>query len=276
MTNATRPPDIDGMIGGGLARRRRRNAVRAGVAAVAVLALGGGGYAATQLGDGDTETGPSVVDEPSVAPSDAAERPPTCRTDVAVELGTCRRFVASDESVAVEADLTFGAEGWESGDHPVLAFDGDWGGATVYQATRLAGADYCSLDENDQWQATSRPAAEMASVLASQLARLPQSTVIEPITPTQAYGYDALHLRLRIVDDCGAGVYHLADTSVGAHGISYYDGQAVAPDVIVDFLVVDVEGIPIVAEFWHHPQADPELISELISVRDSISFVTSD
>ena len=264
------PPDLQSVISGGQGRRRRRNATLLGGGVLAVVLVGGGILAATQLAGGP-DPAPPVATQPSEGAS-APQSYPTA--DGQLEPGTYRKVVGVHESGGrISVDLTFGTTGWLVGEHPVLELDRDFGGVTVYQAERLAGSDYCSLVADDPvWLETSRAAAGTSGGLARQLASLPSSAVVEPITTTQAFGQDAVHLRVRIEDDCSPGVYHLADTSVGTHGVSYADYAEAAPDVIVDFLVVDLDGTPVVAEYWHHPGADPDLVSEVTSVRDSISF----
>ena len=267
----TSPPDVAGMITAGRTRRRRRNSVVVGGGLAALTLVAGGIFAATQLGDGGTTDAP-VADQAS----EGASVPPSYeRARDPLEPGTYRKYVVVEpEPGQLQADLTFALPGWDVNEHPVLERDGDWGGVGVYAVEELAGSNPCDTRPEDDWGATSRPAADTTDALAGQLASLPRSTVIEPVTRVQAFGRPGHHVRVRITDDCLPGVYHLAETSVGSHGVSY-SKPGKSPDVIADFLVVDVDGSPIVAEYWHHPGADPQLVAEVAGVRDSIEFVPS-
>ena len=89
--------------------------------------------------------------------------------------------------------------------------------------------------------------AGTSQALAEQLAQLPQSTVIQPPTPVQAFGRDAVHLQVRIDNDCGATRGTASPRRVrGSHGISY--SVSPANGVVVDFWVVDVDGVPVVVD----------------------------
>ena len=62
---STSRPDIDGLIRGGRARRRRRNVARIGVAAAAAALVGGGAYGVTQLDGGDDRSQPGFANDPT-------------------------------------------------------------------------------------------------------------------------------------------------------------------------------------------------------------------
>ncbi len=83
----------------------------------------------------------------------------------------------------------------------------------------------------------------------------------------QAFGRDAVHLRLRINNNCGAGWYRVAETIRGAHGITYDPVRA----VVIDFWLVD-EGRPVVLETWHEVNASSHLEGQIARVRDSITL----
>ena len=75
------PPDVDRLIIGGRQRRRHRNLVRAGGAALALVLVGGGAYAVMHQ-DGGTAQGsrladaPSATSDPTGDPQAAVELPP--------------------------------------------------------------------------------------------------------------------------------------------------------------------------------------------------------
>ena len=204
-------PDMDRLISGGRARRRRRTLARTGIAAVLVAVLvGGGAYGVMQI-----DSGTAV--EPAQPPSTTTT--PETFQDLdgdPLEPGTYRVAVGADASgVAIGADLTFDDEAWNANDFPVLLKEGRYGGVAVYQPAALAAGDGCS-NENPN-----RDVADSPQALAEQLALLPQSTVAQPPAPAQAFGRDAVHLRLRIDHDCGTSRYYrVAESELGAqHGI---------------------------------------------------------
>lgn len=276
MTNATRP-DLDGLISGGQSRRRRRNLTLLAGAAAAVVLVGGGIFGFTQLGDGDdgdSKTATEPSESVTSAPTPGGESPPAYETSND-QPGTYRRILgAQPDGELVAADWTFAGEGWDLGDHPVVEDGGDTAGVSVYRPLELAGDDACT--EEYQWVVPGRPVASTIDGIAQQLTELPQATVLEPPTATEAFGHSAVHVRVRIEDRCDGGLapaYYLADTEQGAHGISYWRGSR-PTDVVMDFLVVDVDGTPVVAEYWHHPGADDDLVSRVSEARASISIVS--
>ena len=197
MQTPTRP-DVDVLIHGGRVRRRRRNVTRVGVAAAAAVLVGGAAYGVTQIDSGNRGTDPGIVDQPSGTSESAPTTSALPDGDRApIEPGTFRTFVDNDAAgERIEADMTVAGTGWESGDYPVVSDGETWAGVGIYRPLSLPDGSGCSED----WQG-GLPAAETSQGLAGQLARLPQGTVVQPPAPTEAFGHDALHLRLRI-DDC--------------------------------------------------------------------------
>ncbi len=56
--------------------------------------------------------------------------------------------------------------------------------------------------------------------VAKQLARLPQSTILQSPTTMRAFGHEAVHLRLRVNRQrCGHDIYRVAESLRGDHGI---------------------------------------------------------
>ena len=251
-------PDVDGLISRGRVRRRRRNLARFGVATAVAVLVAGGWYGGTKVDSGTTV-------EPAPAPSTTA--PQIYRTTgTVIEPGTYRMVVGVDTTgAAIHADLTFGAEGWQGDDYPVLRDAGSYGAVAVYRPLMLAAGTGCLVD---------RPSEKIHKTpqkLAQQLTQLPRSTVVQPPTPVQAFGHPAVHLRLRINQNCGAGVYRVAETARGGHGISYGPPK----EVVIDFWVLDVGGVPVVVDAWHEIDASRHLVAQIARVRSSITFVTS-
>jgi len=182
-------------------------------------------------------------------------------------------LVGVDETdAAVDADLSFEdvsaaiPDMWESGNFPVVSdVTGSYGGVAVYQPVALAAGTGC-LGHRPNTQVGQTP-----QKLARQLARLPRSTVVQAPTPVHAFGRDAVHLRLRIDQHCGEGVYRVAQTQYGGHGISYGD---IHKDVVMDFWVEDVRKVPLVVETWHQEGASSQMVDDIARTRDSITFVT--
>ena len=142
------------------------------------------------------------------------------------------------------------------------------GGLGVYRPLALADGSGCNGD------APSVDVAGTAQALARQLARLPRSTVVLAPTPGQAFGHDAVHLRLRIDDDCPQGQgYRVAETLRGSRGISYSD---VPREVVIDFWVVDVDGLAVVVDTWHQDGASSQRVDQIARTRDTITCVTGE
>ena len=128
-------------------------------------------------------------------------------------------------------------------------------GSPIYRPDALAAGTGClSEDPNTQ-------VAETPQALAEQLAQLPRSTVVEPPTSVQAFGRDAVHLQVLIDNDCGGDEgYRVAETIRGGHGITF--GQT-ATGAVVDFWVVDINGVGVVLDAWHDEAASSELIDKI-------------
>lgn len=268
-------PDVDRLISGGRVRRRRRNTVRFGVAATLVVVLVGGGmYGVRQI---DTSGAPD--------PTHIRTTPQDLFTEnLNLEPGTYRMLVGVDATSAeIAADLTFYGPDWISGPHPtVVAHNGvreykARGGVGVYLPDALASGSGCDSE------ATKDP-ANTSQALAQQLARLPRSTVFQAPTPVQAFGHDALHLRLRIDQQCPAGkdfcrvrgragcaTYIVAETPRGSHSITYGHNS-----VVIDFWVVDLNGTPVVVDSWYPEGSSGELVERVDQTRGSITFVTGE
>ena len=263
-------PDVERLIRGGRARRRRRNLARIGIAAaVASVLVGAGAYCVTQVDLG----GPESVTVPPASsgsePSEPAAVPPSFQylDRTPIEPGTYRMFVGADPSgVKIEADLTITGPNWAAGEQPVVSEGDTWAGVGVYQPDALAGAAPCS----GEWKG--RDADRTPRSLARQLVRLPRSTVVQPLTPTEAFGHAAIHLRLRIDDQCPVGKYYqVAQAPVGPRGITY---SRLAKEILIDFWVVDLDGTAVVVDMWHSIDASTELVGRANQVRDSIDFAT--
>lgn len=265
-------PDVEGLIRGGRARRRRRNLGRIGVGAVAAAVLvGGGAYGVAHVDPRDpgTVSTPPATSE-SEPPEPAAVPPSFQHLDRgAIEPGSYRMYVGADPAGAeIEADLTVTGSNWIAGDQPVVSEGDTWAGVGVYQPDALAGVAPCSGD----WQ--SRDASGTPQALARQLVRLPQSTVVQALTPTEAFGHHAVHLRLRIDDQCPRPEwYQIAHGPAGVRGITY--GHP-SKEVLIDFWVVDLNGTAVVVDMWHQVDASTELVGRANQVRDSINFVTGE
>ena len=259
-------PDLQGLISGGRARRRRRNAARIGIAAAVAVLVGGGSYGVTQL-DSESSGVPEITDEPTQPPT----TPSSLRDGRPPEPGTYRIFVGRDADVEViEADVTLEGPGWSSSSgYPLLSEGRSRAGVGAYQPSAVAGRSGCT----SSWEAypqQTRDAGETPGDLAQQLARLPRSTVLQPPAPTEAFGRDAIHLKLRIDDNCPVPEsYRVVD----GRGISYSN---VAKEVVIDFWVVDLGGAPVVVDMWHQAGSSAQLVDRVARARDSISFVPAE
>ena len=102
------------------------------------------------------------------------------------------------------------------------------------------------------------------------LTRLPRSTVLQPPTPTEAFGRDTIHLKLRINDNCPVPEnYQVAED----RGITYSN---LAQDIVIDFWVLDLGGAPVVVDMWHQSGSSVQLMDRVAQARDSISFVPAE
>jgi hypothetical protein len=277
MQTPTRP-DIDGLIIGGQTRRRDRRTKQIGAAAAAAVLVGSGVYGITQIDRGHVGSEPGITHQPTQSADSQAIPPPYADLGGGLPApGTYRKAVGvrASSGTPIEADLTFGDPSWFSGAEPVISADRTSAnsdprsaGVGAFQAQALPGKSGCTAD--GVRNSTFEQAAATPAALGRQLAELPDSTVVQALTPTTAFGHDAFHLRLRIDAACPRDeVYTVADADTGSLGITYS-----APwTVVADFLVVDVDGTPIVVALWHDANAPSKLVDEATRVRDSIAFV---
>jgi hypothetical protein len=252
-------PDVDRMISGGRARQGRRRTARFGIAAAVAVLAAGGAYGVMKVHSGTTDTptrpAPSQSTTPQPYPSGSVVQP-----------GTYRMLVGDGATGApIHADLTFHGV-WAGDNYPVLRdATRRFGGVAVYRPLALAAGTGCLSDQPNS-QVSRNPQS-----LAQQLAQLPRSTVLHPPAPTTAFGRHAVHLRLRINNDCGRDVYRVADTINGGHGISY---GHVSHQVLIDFWVENLHRVPVVVETWHEQGASSQLVHQIAQAKDSITFVT--
>jgi len=253
------PPDVDRLIIGGRQRRRHRNLVRAGGTALALVLIGAGAYAVLQ-------TNPAaeipIVDTPKAPP--VLPEDPGAST---LEPGTYRVLVgAGADGAAIEADLTFEGRAWHAGNFPRLN-EGRNGGFGVYRAYALAAGSGCLGDESTVDAATTPEA------LAQQLAELPGSTVVQPVTSTGVLGRDALHLRVRIPQECPLNEYYrVAETPRGSRGISFHAASP-QPTVVMDFWVMEEAGVPVVLDAWYEVGASKVLLDGVAQATEATRFV---
>ena len=271
MQNAP-PPDVDGLISGGPGppappqhgadRRRRRGRGRARRRGCVRR------HAGRSRRSGPDSSRPSRPSRPSPR---RPRRPSRTTADSRSSPARYRMFVGVDAAgVTIQADLTIEGPGWTAGTI-----------RCVSEGATSAGVG--CLPARLRWPpgpvapATSRTgtSGKTPQALARQLARLPRSTVVQPPTPTEAFGHDAIHLRLRIDDDCPVdrGLPRCRERREGVAA----SPTATAPrTVVIDFWVVDLDGAPVVVDMWHQVDASSELVDRATQVRDSITFVPRD
>ena len=245
------------VISRGRARRSRTRLRAAGVAVVAILATASTwGVARVDAGSSDSLSGQPSVTTPR--PYDDYEGQPG-RYQMLVGYGP--------GGASIHANLTLYTS-WQSDNYPVLSdTNAKQGGLGVYQPTALATGTGC-LDGGESPRVGKTPIK-----LAAQLTLLPRSTVLQPPTPVPAFGRPAVHLRLRIQDQCSDGLYRVADTPRGARSLSYTD---IPKDVVVDFWVVGIHGSPVVVDTWHDTGASAWLSEEISLTKDSIRIVSQE
>lgn len=271
----TPSPDIDRMVNGGQDRLRRRTTMRIGIAAAAVLLIGGGVYGAAQIGDdSDADSGvttlPTEPTEPTESTATAAGPPNWVDTNGGPVAGTYRAYVGTGaDGHNIEADLTVHGSNWTASNYPV-AYDGQhFAGIGVYRPWSVAGG--CKMDAGFE------PAAAEPQSLAQQLAGMPRSDILQQPAPTNALGHRAVHLRLRVDAACnGAAAYLVADTAAGSRGISYFDNSPENGVVIIDFWVMDVDGTTVIVDMFHTEDAPSRLVDQATAARESIAFVTGE
>ena len=257
-------PDVDELIRGGRELRHRRNRGRIGLAAAVALLVAGGAYGVDMIDSGAARE-PAQPAQPSQPtplplPMDAGE---------GIVPGTAYRMLAGvgASGAAIQADLTFGSTSWRMGNFPAVTEGTSSGGVAVYVPTALAAGSGCDGETPEFDVASTAPA------LARQLSKLPQSTVLQEASSERAFGRRTQHVRLRIDDQCPEDSgYRVAETIRGSHGISYSD---VFTEVIIDFWVMEVDGVPVVVDAWHQEIASSQVVDQVSETRDSITF-TSD
>ena len=142
------------------------------------------------------------------------------------------------------------------------------GGFGVYRPYALGAGSGCSDD------LVTADLGDNPYALAQRLAELPGSTVVQPVTPSEVLGQDALHLRLRIPQTCPAPEYYrVAQTPRGSRGITRDRPDKTFPPVVIDIWVTEQTGIPIVVDSWHQAGASSEMIGRIAAARDSITFL---
>ncbi len=225
------------------------------VAAVAVL-VAWGVYGVTKVDHG-------TAVEPAGKPpqTNASHTYPDTGT---IQPGTYRMLVGeNDAGASVYANITFDNTAWQSYNDPVLLKANSNGGVAVYSPLGLSAGTGCFPNSK-----LNRNLGDTPQSLAQQFAQLPQSTVLQSPTPVQAFGRDAIHLRLRINNNC-PDWYRVAETNRGGHGITFDPVRA----VVIDFWLLD-EGGPVVIDTWHEVHSPSELVDQIARVRDSITLST--
>jgi len=265
------PPDLAGLCAGGRARRRRRRGARLGLAAAVAVVGGVGVYGATwqdaSSGSGVAGTRGSGSEAPRRLPTrDGADRAP-------VESGTTVRVLVGEDADGepIEADLTVEGPHWVSGDYLVVSdgAGGSYAGFGAYQPEALSEGTGCGGSEE------AAPVPRSPRALAARLAEAPRSTLLDAPTRTRAFGHDAVRLRLRIDVDCpdDQQFYRLAWTPLGDRGLTYHHPEDPDQDIVVELLVLDLGGTPVVVDFWHDIGAPAALADQAEAARDSIRFV---
>jgi hypothetical protein len=266
----TPTPDIEDIVNGGESRLRRRNTMRIGGLAAAAVLLVGGVYGVMQLGD-DDDPDAGVANQPSES-AEAAIPVYWPENESTVEAGTYRTFVGlSGAGATIEADFTTDGEGWQGSNHPVAFAGNAFAGLGVYQPESVAGG--CRMG------AGLKDAATTSQQLVQQLIRMPRSEVVQQPAPTEAFGGSAVHLQLRIDAFCdGGAAYQVAEAPAGGRGISYYDERPRGDGdvVIIDFWVVDVDGTPVVVDRFHREDAPDDLVAQSTRAVESITFVEAE
>lgn len=260
----TPQPDVQGLIRGGRARRRRRNAVWAGGTVLAAVIAVIGGYAAAQLGDTHAED--LVTGLPSPQPMPDSGEP------VAIDAGTYEVLRRSD---AVVAPYTITVpSGWEvqqgvavsknrDEQHESLAID-----PFVLDRIRLS-------DDACNGPGALGPELESVADLVAGLRAQPSGPRVgDPVAATVG-GLPATRIDLdyptaRALSNCRLSV---ADPSLGEGWLQIWFGYLVlSPAESASVYVVDVSGGAQVFVTKTADGASPADRAELQSILDSISF----
>jgi hypothetical protein len=265
------PPDLVGVIIGGRARRRRRTVARLGAVAAASVLVGSAAYGVMQADLSGPGTGIGPASTPRT-PLDRTSLPLLDQGRRWLDPGPLRFWAGSDHSGrAIEVEVVVAGRLWESGDYAKLPdrAGSSYVGFGVYRPKALAAGTGCVDDPS-----TTDPGTTVDE-LAAKLVALPRSEVLLAPAPTKAFGYDALHLRLRVDSDCPL-YYRVAQTHVGDRGITYPGSDGVAADVVIDFWVLDLDGTTIVVDQWRNVDAPAGIVDRATRTRESVTFVGRD
>ena len=257
-------PDVAGLILRGRARRRRRNVVRLSVGVVATALVGATAFGIVHL---EPRADGEFASEPRHSPRAILEtRSQNGRGTL--EPGPYLMAVGQDSAGEwVVANVTVDGPRWQDGDFPIVSDQpgGPYAGFGAYQPEVLAAGTGCEDDVTTLVRKT-------PDRLAEQLARLPRSTVLQEPARTELFDRPATHLRLRIDVDCPT-YYRVAHSAAGTRGITYAPIGPTAVDVVIDFWVLEVGGVPLVVDQWHDVDAPSGLVDRARDARESITFV---
>lgn len=258
-------PDVQRLIRGGRARRRRRNAVWAGGAVLAAVVAVGGGYGVAQLGDADA--GSLITDQPTLQPLPDSDEP------VAIEAGT---YVVAARSDAVVTPYTITVPaGWEAQHGLTVGKNGDEQGGLHLDAFVL---DRIRLTDNactgpDTLGAELNGAAGLVRGLRAQASG---PRVGDPVA-TVVGGRPAIRIDLdypagRALSNCRLSV---EDPGLGEGVLQVWFGYFVlAPAESANVYVVELGGGAQVFVTRTADDASATDRAELQSILDSISFQT--
>ena len=183
--------------------------------------------------------------------------------------GTYRMFVGRDSAGAwISADVTVDGPHWKDGDFPVVSDQdaGTYAGFGAYQPCCWRPAPGARTTRRPRpWRRlpTGLPSSSPGSHAAPS-SRSPHRTKL--------FDRPATHLRLRIDVAC-PGYYRVAHSAVGERGITYQLVGPTAVNVVIDFWVLDVGGVPVVVDQWHNVDAPSGLVDQAREARESITFV---
>lgn len=272
MRTAT-PPDVPGLISGGQARRRRRNALWAGAGVLAIVIAVGGAYGVAQLGDDDADPAHRIANQPTSQPlPDASE-------SVAIDAGT---YAVSEDSAGVVAPYTikvpagwFAQYGTDVGKHQEdVSGGGHEQGAIVIEPFALdkiqLADDTCSGE--GAFGASQTSAAGLVAGLRSQGHGL---RVSDPVAATVG-GLPATRIDLDYPGSKPLSNCRLSDTpGVGPGVLQVWTGYFVMwPAETASVYVVDVAGRSQLFVTRTADDASSADRAELQSIVDSISFQT--
>lgn len=257
-------PDVQSLIAGGQALRRRRTVARFGAGLAAAVVLVGAGYGVAQLGDGGSTDG-----VPTKEPTESTDLRVGYAEGLQLRPGTTYlvRAGTDENGEAIDAEVQFDGPGWGTGNHPWVYDGRNSAGVAFYVPIEVPTGDDC-VDPR------MRLAASNMERLVGQLSRLPGSTVTKTATPVDAFGHvDGRHLRVRVDTACAPDGYLVASTPAGSHGISYEHPGTSSDVVIVDFWVFDLDGTATVVERWTQVGGSPELAEQVSRTIDSVTLL---